>query len=237
MALPKLTAPEFKTEMPSTKEEIIYRPFLVKEQKLLLMASEGDDEIEILHAVENIVESCVLNKKIVARELSSFDLEFLFLRIRSKSIGETVSLTAKHDEDNECQETTEIELNLDDVNVVFDEENDPIVKLNEEIGLKMKYPTFKVIQEVNASDKTETEKSLLLIKECILQVFDEENVYEEFTDEELDNFIEDMTEDQLQSVQKFFATLPALKKEITYKCKVCGKKESVTMEGLMSFFA
>ncbi len=237
MALPKLTAPEFKTEMPSTKEEIIYRPFLVKEQKLLLMASEGDDEAEILHAVENIVESCVLNKKIVARELPSFDLEFLFLRIRSKSIGETVSLTAKHDEDNECQETTEIELNLDDVNVVFDEENDPIVKLNEEIGLKMKYPTFKVIQEVNASDKTETEKSLLLIKECILQVFDEENVYEEFTDEELDNFIEDMTEDQLQSVQKFFATLPALKKEITYKCKACGKKESVTMEGLMSFFA
>lgn len=237
MALPKLTAPEFKTEMPSTKEEIIYRPFLVKEQKLLLMASEGDDENEILHAVENIVESCVLNKKVVARELPSFDLEFLFLRIRSKSIGEFVSLTGKHDDDHDCQETTEIDLNLDEVNVVFDEENDPIVKLNEEIGLKMKYPTFKVIQEVNASDKTETEKSLLLIKECILQVFDEDNVYEEFTEEELDNFIEDMTEDQLQSVQKFFATLPKLKKEVSFKCKACGKKESVMMEGLMSFFA
>lgn len=237
MALPKLTAPEFKTEMPSTKEEIVYRPFLVKEQKLLLMASEGDDENEILHAVEMIVESCVLNKKIIAKELPSFDLEFLFLRIRSKSIGETVSLTANHDDDHDCQETTEIKLNLDEVDVVFDEENDPIVKLNEEIGLKMKYPTFKVIQEVNMSDKTETEKSLLLIKECILQVFDEENVYEEFTDKEIDSFIEDMTEDQLQSVQKFFATLPTLKKEISFKCKTCDKEESVMMEGLMSFFA
>ncbi len=236
MALPKLTAPEFKTELPSTKEEIVYRPFLVKEQKLLLMASEGEDESEILHAVENIVESCVLNKKIVAREMPSFDLEFLFLRIRSKSIGETVSLTGKHEDDHECQETTKIELNLDEVDIVFDEENDPIVKLNEEIGLKMKYPTFKVIQGINASDKTETEKSLLLIKEWILQVFDEENVYEEFTDEEIDSFIEDMTEDQLQSVQKFFATLPTLKKEVSFTCETCGKKESVVMEGLMSFF-
>lgn len=236
MALPKLTAPEFKTELPSTKEEIVYRPFLVKEQKLLLMASEGEDELEILHAVENIVESCVLNKNIVARELPSFDLEFLFLRIRSKSIGEVIDLTGRHDDDHECQETTQINLNLDEVNVVFDEENNPIVQLNEQIGLKMKYPTFKVIQDVNANDKTETEKSLQLIKECIIQVFDEENVYEEFTEDEIDNFIEDMTEDQLQNVQKFFATLPTLKKEVSFECESCGKKESVMMEGLMSFF-
>lgn len=232
--LPILTTPEYTTRIPSTKEEIRYRPFLVREEKILYMALEGKEKKEIFSAIVQILNSCILSKGIVVENLASFDIEFLFLQLRAKSVGEIIQLKVTHP-DGECKHPTDIELNISDIEVLWGEEGDNTkIMLDDSLGVMMRYPKVDFIKEQpTASDMNNT---FALIIKCIEFVFDKEEVYNDFTPEEMNTFLESMSKTQFEKILRFFSAMPKLKHTIEFNCSACKKTDSVVLEGLQSFF-
>jgi hypothetical protein len=233
MALPLLVTPEFTTKIPSTGQEIEYRPFLVKEEKILFMALESGEQKDIIKAVKNTLKSCILSE-IDINQLASFDVEYLFLQLRSKSVNEFMTFMLGHENEEECDNKTEISIDIDSIKIECKDE-DKIVKIDDKLGFKMKYPTIDT--GLKFKEGSDLEKSLAMIYECIEFIFDEDNVYEDFTKEELEEFIEKLSSTQLQRLIDFFENMPKLQKKVSYKCKKCGKKEEHTFEGLNDFFS
>jgi hypothetical protein len=222
-------------ERPSTKEEIKYRPFLVKEEKILLLAMEEDNEKMILNAVRQIVNNCTF-EALEVNNLPMFDLEYVFLNIRAKSVGEVASIRMLCDDDKETY--VNVDIPLDKVKVKFQENHTNVIKLNDEIIIEMLYPTFEMVSKagtINAS----TEAIFDLINECVLKIIDGETVYErtDFTKKELGTFIDSLDSKQFQAVQDFFETMPKLQHEVEYENPNTGKTITRTLEGLQSFFA
>ena len=231
MALPSIATPEFKTTIPSTGEEIVYRPFLVKEEKLLLMAMEGNDEGEITDAVMKILSNCVLSD-INVDKLATFDVEYLFLKLRGKSVGEVIELKVSHVKDTECQHHSDVSVNLDDV-TVQGEIGDGKIMLTDTVGVKMKYPTMG---QVNGMSLTNADDMFKMIISCIDFIFDKENVYNEFTDDEIMSWIETLNQSQFKKISDFFEEMPKLSTTSEWTCEKCGEKDSIKVEGLQSFF-
>jgi len=237
MALPKLTTPTYELEIPSTDEKISYRPFLVKEEKILLMAMESGKNEDIVNAVKQIVSECTFNKLKVGT-MPMFDVEYIFLNIRSKSIGEVSKLKILCPDDKKTY--ADIEVNLEEVQVQVDDDHTNKIELTNDMGLIMTYPTidsFKDtgIQQVTASNMID------IISSCILQIYENsgEKVYDakDQTQKELTDFIEQMNTEQFKKVQKFFDTMPKLKHKVKVKNPKTKKNSEVELVGLNDFFA
>ena len=234
MALPVLNNPNYEMELPSTGEKIEYRPFLVKEQKILMMAMESEDVTAQSKAVVDIIKNCTfgaINDKV--ETLPTFDIEYMFLRIRSKSVGETVELIITCQDDGETK--VPVNINLEDINVVKTEGHDTTIMITDKIGLTMRYPTMKQLMSYDMSKITTMEGTFKVINDCLENVFDENEVYEEMNSKELQEFIEQMTTEQFQKVSEFFNTMPKLKNTLKVKNPNTGVENEVVLEGMQSF--
>ena len=238
MALPKLTTPTYELEIPSTDEKISYRPFLVKEEKILLMAMESGKSEDIINSVKTIVSECTFNKLNV-ETLPMFDVEYLFLNVRAKSVGEISKIKILCPDDNKTYVTTEVDLTK--VNVEIGENHTNKIELQDEMGIIMTYPTLESFREIGLDAKIKAENMLDLIGACILQIYEQngEKVYDakDQTKKELNEFVESMNTKQFQDVQKFFDSMPKLKHTIKVKNPKTKKSSDVTLMGLNDFFA
>ena len=236
MALPKLTTPVYDLVIPSNDEKIKFRPFLVKEEKILLIAMESGKQEEVVEAVRGIVEECTYNKLNLG-SLPMFDVEYIFLNIRAKSVGEISEVRMLCPDDNETY--TNAEVNLSEVVVQVEEGHTNKIELTDEMGMYMTYPTIDSfvstgITEVSASNM------LSIIASCIAQIYDKkgEEVFDakDQTTEELIEFVEQLNTTQFRAVQNFFDTMPKLKHEITIKNPKTGVESNVMLQGLADFF-
>ena len=237
MALPKLNTPTYELEIPSTDEKIKFRPFLVKEEKVLMMALETKDNAQIVNAVKDIVSECTFNKLNIST-MPMFDVEYIFLQIRSKSVGEVSKVQILCPDDKKTY--TNVEIDLNEVKVQVEDGHTNKIELTDSMGMIMTYPnidsfTENGIQDINASNMLD------VIGTCILQIYEDkgEKVYEakDQTKKELVEFIEQLNTKQFQDVQKFFDTMPRLKHTIKVKNPKTKKTSDVTLSGLNDFFA
>ena len=245
MALPKIDVPLFELILPSTNQPVKYRPFLVKEQKILLLALEGDNLKETVTAMRQIVSNCVMSEEVDVEKLPTFDLEYIFLKLRAKSIGEVVDLNLRHptgsnSKGDTCDGVTIHKVNLMDVEVLKTVEHQDKFILDEKtgLGIKFKYPTPNLEALENTEDKSALEIAADAMTNSIDFIFDNENVYkkEDYTRQELNEFIDSMTQEQFAACGKFFETMPKLKHTVKWKCTKCGCEDEITLEGLTSFF-
>ena len=237
MALPKLGYPTYELDLPSTGKTIKYRPFLVKEEKVLLMALESEDEKQIIGAVKDLLKNCVISR-IKIDTLPSFDLEYLFLKIRAASIGEVVSLTVTCLDDNKTQ--VEAQININDVEVLKVEGHDPKIMFDEKTGIVMNYPSMQeFIDREFLQKEMNTDEVYTFIANSIDQIFDDEEVYDSSTTtkKEFRQFVDSLTTKQFEKIQYFYSTLPKLSHSFTVTNPETGKESNYTIEGLQSFFA
>ena len=237
MALPKLNVPVYETILPSTEKVIKYRPFLVKEEKLLLTAQESGEDA-ILPAVKQIIKNCVQGE-IDVNNMPIFDIEYVFLRLRAKSIGEEITLGLKpwgcpQNDGELCKFSTEVVINLEEIKCIKDKKHTSKIMINDKIGIKMKYPDISQIG-IKGSELT---MGMKIIKGCIEMIFTEEETFESdsFTHEDLDEFIDSLNTKQMDKIRNFFTTMPTLKHTVKYTCKTCGEEKETTLQGMQSFF-
>ena len=230
MALPKLQTPTYELKLETLDSPIQFRPYLVKEEKILMIASETGDEKSIIRALTQIVKSCTFNK-IDVESLPVFDIEYLFLNIRSKSVGESVKINVTCPDDKKT--TVSKEVNINDVKVKKNENHKNIIDVNDTIKIVMKYPTLK---EITSIDTRKTEDLFKVIPKCIKSVYEGEKIIEDFTDEEISDFVNNLNSVQFKSIQDFFMTMPRLKHDIEVDNPVTKVKSTVTLEGVQSFF-
>ena len=244
MALPKLNVPVYEAILPSTETVIKYRPFLVKEEKILLTAMESEDEKSISDAVKQIINNCVQGTLDV-EHLPTFDIEYLFLRLRAKSVGEEVTIGLKpypcsQNNGELCEKSTDVKINLEEVKVVKNEKHTNRIMLSDDIGIMLTYPNIEKLQSILKGDAatSQTEQGISLIKDSVSMIFTEEETHEKdsFNPEELDEFFDNLTSDQFTKIREFFETMPALKHTVKYKCETCGEDKETTVQGLNSFF-
>jgi len=236
MALPKITTPTYELVVPSTDEKVKYRPFLVKEEKILLIAMESDDSIQIIEAVKEIVTECTFDKLDLG-SMPMFDVEYIFLQIRGKSVGEISNLKLLCLDDGKTY--ADVEVNLSDIAVEVDELHTNKIELTDEMGIIMTYPTINSfantgITAINSSNMLD------VISTCILQIYDKkgEEIFDakDQTKEELNDFIEQLNSAQFKEIQKFFETMPKLQHEVIVKNPKTGFENKVLLAGLNDFF-
>ena len=235
--LPQITTPEYRCTLPSNGEEIMFRPFLVKEQKILHIALEGDDEKEITNAMINIVEACIMSD-INIKELPSFDIEYLFLNVRAKSVGELIDVIVTCPDDWETE--VEVQINIDDINVTNQEGHDKDIQLDDELTLRMKYPSLDEFVKTNFNgEDINVDQGFDIIANCIDQIYSEEESWNtsDCTKKELDEFIGNLTSSQFSKVEKFFASMPKLTHTLKVENPNTKVESEVVLEGLASFFA
>ena len=237
MALPKLNTPTYELEVPSTDEKLKYRPFLVKEEKILLMAIESGDNKDIIQAVKDIVSTCTFEKLDISK-IPMFDIEYIFLNIRAKSIGEVSKLSLLCPDDKTTYAPIEVDLTKVQVQVGDDHTNK--IELTDDMGMIMTYPTIESFRE-SGLQVINADNMIDMIGQCILQIYENkgEKVYEakDQTKKELSEFIESMNTEQFKKVQKFFDTMPKLKHIVKIKNPKTKKTSEVTLTGLNDFFA
>lgn len=237
MALPKLGYPTYELELPSNGKSVKYRPFLVKEEKVLLLALESQDEKQIVGAVKDLIKNCVLTR-IKVETLPSFDLEYLFLKIRAASIGETITLNVTCLDDNETQVETTI--NINEVEVTKPEGHSPKIMFDEEFGIVMGYPSMQQFVEREFLQKEmQTEEVYDFIADSIEQIFQGEEVYDASTTtkKEFREFVESLTTKQFEKIQEFYQTSPKLSHSFSVVNPKTGETSDYTIEGLQNFFA
>ena len=241
MPLPKINTPTFELVLPSNGKKIKYRPFLVREEKILVMAMESDDMKQITSAIIDILNNCILTKTIKIEKLSTFDIEYLFLNVRSKSVGETVEVNVTCPDDGETQ--VQMEIDIDSIKVQKNKDHTNIVKLDNNLSMKLKYPSMNEFIENNfdASDtsRSEVSQSLDMITSCIDMIYNEEESWSsnDSTKKELSEFIEQLNTKQFKDVEKFFTTMPKLSHTVKVKNPKTGVENKVVLEGLASFFS
>ena len=233
MALPQLNTPTYEMVQPSTGETIKFRPFLVKEQKILMIAQETGEGIEMSNAMCELIKSCTFGKISEPEHLPSFDIEYMFLKIRSKSVGEEVELTITCTDDNKTE--VPYTLNLNDVEIQRTEGHKNVIMITDKVGMTMSYPSLNHLKKYTTDNLGAVEVTFGVIAECLVNIFDENQVYEELPKKELDEFIESMNTDQFASVQAFFDGIPRLRHDIVVTNPNTGKENKIRLEGLQSF--
>ena len=232
MALPKLDTPKYQLTLPSTGEKIEYRPFLVKEQKIILMAQESQDENQILNAVGDLVNSCTFGI-IDAKKSPTFDIEYIFLKIRSRSVGETTSINVVCPDDNKTQ--VPVKINLDEIELLTNKDHKTNIQLTDKFTLNFRYPLMSDLYGIDASDATET--SFSLINKCVTSIQYGDEIYNrvDMTDAELNDFLEQMNSRQFAEVMDFFNGMPKLRHIIKVTNPKTKVQSEVVLEGLQSF--
>ena len=237
MALPKLTTPTYELEIPSTDEKIKYRPFLVREEKILLIALESGESNDIITAIKDIVTECTYGK-IDLGKMPMFDVEYIFLNIRAKSVGEVSTLKLLCPDDKETY--VNVDIDLSEIMVQVDEGHNPKIELTDEMGMIMTYPTIDSLNATGVTDIT-ADNMLDVISVCILQIYDKkgEEVFEtkDQTKKEVSEFVESLNTKQFEGVQKFFDTMPKLKHTVELENPKTGVKSEIVLQGLNDFFA
>jgi len=229
MALPKLETPTYTLTLPSTGKQIKYRPFLVKEYKILLTALESDAS-EIHRLITELVDVCTFNN-VNALELPNFDLEYVFLQIRAKSIGEMTNLELQC---NNCETKISFDLDISKAEVIKNPEHTSKVVISDNMTLEMRYPKFSEMAEIYENFNTDKAVDLLCI--CIKSILTPEAVYDDFTKEEITEFVNSFSKQQFEKIEQFFLTMPKLTQHVEQTCSNCGSKNEVNLEGLQNFF-
>jgi len=239
MPLPTIATPTYELEIPSTKKVIKYRPFLVKEEKILILAMESEDTKQIANAVKEVITNCIKTKGVKVEDLSTFDIEYLFLNIRGKSVGETVDVLITCPDDGTTQVPNSI--NLDEIKVIIDPDHTRDIKLDENLFLRMRYPSLDEFIKANFGTESviTVDDTFDLICSCIEQVYSEEESWSaaDCSKKELQDFVESLTSNQFKEVEKFFDTMPKLSHKIKVKNPNTKVESEVVLEGLSAFFA
>ena len=233
MPLPKLAIPEYEATLPVTGTKISYRPFLVKEEKLLYLAMESQDNKQMVKAVKTIIKNCT-NLKSKVEQLATFEIEYIFLKIRSVAVGETSEFKVTCPDDEKTQ--VNVEVPLSEVSVIIPDGHKSEIDLDGNVGVKMKYPSLDVFIQQNLSDNPDVQDVFELAASCIGQVYDKEEVYDSFSKAEALEFLENLNADQFQKIQNFFETMPKLSHTIEVWNPKTKVKSEVVLEGLASFF-
>jgi hypothetical protein len=241
MPLPKIATPTYELELPSTGKTIKYRPFLVKEEKVLILALESQDTKQITLAIKSVLKDCILTKGIKVEDLPSFDIEYIFLNVRGKSVGESIDLVVTCSDDGVTE--VPVKIFVDEIQVQKDSEHSAEIKLDDQIVIKMKYPSLDQFIKNNfdftAQESVSTiERSFDIISSCIETIFTEEEAWaaSDCTKKELIEFIESMNADQFKKIEQFFETMPKLSHTFTVVNPKTKVENVVTLEGLTSFF-
>ena len=239
MPLPKISTPTYELELPSTGKTIKFRPFLVKEEKLLVLALESDDSKEITNAIKAVLKDCIQTRGVKVDTLPTFDIEYLFLNIRGKSVGEDIEISVLCPDDGETY--TEVQISIDDIKVTRDKNHSTQIKIDDNLMMEMKYPSLDQFVKSNFefSNDNQVDQSFELIASCIDKVYsaDEAWTTDDFTKKEVTEFLEQMNSAQFKEIESFFSTMPKLSHEVQVVNPKTKKKSKVTLEGLASFFA
>lgn len=243
MSLPKVNVPTYTLELPSTKEEITYRPFLVKEEKILLMALQGGSTEEIVRAVKQIITNCIIApESLNVDKLAIYDLEYIFLQIRMKSVSDKLNLRFAPRQDTECEECKKvrtIEADLNQAKVVFNDKHTKKIDIGDGIFVQMRYPGVKLVTDFDKTKESSgVEEYFRLVWECIETIHDAEKTYstKDYTLKDGIEFLEELRQDQFDKIEEFFKTMPKLRLDVEVACKKCGFKEVFPIVGLENFF-
>ena len=240
MPLPTIATPTYELTLPSTGKKIKYRPFLVKEEKLLILALDSKDQVEITNSVKDVLKKCVLTRGIKIDDLPTFDIEYLFLNVRAKSVGEDINLVVTCPDDKETE--VPVTIYVDEIEVIKSKEHNKDITLDKDMTLRMKYPSLNQFVEnnFNVEDNPETtvNKTFQLVADCMETVFTKEDAWDsyDYSPEERMQFIEQLSSKQFKEVEKFFATMPKLSHTIEVTNPNTKKKSSIVLEGLADFF-
>ena len=240
MPLPTIATPTYELELPSIKKKISYRPFLVKEEKLLVLALESEDTKQITNAIKAVIKSCVLTKGVKVEALPTFDIEFLFLNIRGKSVGENIDLKLVCPDDEKTE--VSVSINLDDIKVQKLEGHTKQIKLDDNLMMELKYPSLnefiKNNFDPNDKSKNPMDQSFDLIGSCIDKIYNEDEVWvaDDCSKKEINEFLDSMNSNQFKEVEKFFETMPKLSHTVKVYNPTTKVESDVVLEGLASFF-
>ena len=237
MPLPKIATPTYELVIPSTKKKIKYRPFLVKEEKVLIIAMESEDPSQIAVAVKDVIKACILSRGVKVEELSTFDIEYLFLNIRGKSVGEEVEVLVTCPDDGETK--VPVIIALDDIEVQFDKSHSRDIRLDDTLVMRMKYPSMEAFVKNNFSvSDVNLDETFNVIMSSIEQIYNEEESWttKDCTKKELREFVEGLSSKQFKDIENFFTTMPKLSHNITVTNPNTGVDNEVVLEGLASFF-
>ena len=240
MPLPKISTPTYELVLPSTNKKIKYRPFLVKEEKILIMALESEDQKQITNAIKTVLADCILTRGIKVDKMATFDIEYLFLNVRGKSVGETVEVNVTCPDDGKT--TVEMEIDIDSIKIQKDPNHSNIIKLDNDLSIQMNYPSLNQFIETNfdlSDTKNQVDQSLHVIMSCINQVYNSEESWSaaECTKKELKEFVESMNSKQFKEVETFFETMPKLSHKVKVTNPETKVESEVVIEGLASFFS
>jgi hypothetical protein len=244
MALPRVTSPTYELTIPSSGEKVSYRPFLVKEEKTLLMAMEARDNQAMTKAMQDIITSCT-DGEVDLKSLASFDIEYFFLQLRGRSIGEVLTINPHRPENFKCckeakeEDICEVNINIDDIVLDTSKIKNTEIKITDDIGLKLKFPQLETVQKyATEGEDIEAENVFKLIIDCIEYIWDGDEIYKakDSTKKELNDFIESLSSSQFVNVREFFESMPRLSHTIDWECGKCKKSTPVIIEGIDSFF-
>ena len=239
MPLPKIATPTYELELPSTGKSIKYRPFLVKEEKVLVIALESEDNKQITNAIKAVLKACIQTRGNKVESLPTFDIEYLFLNIRGKSVGEELDVTLICPDDGETE--VSVQIDLDDIQIQKNDDHTNQVKLDNSLMMELRYPSLDQFIKSNFDfdDKNQMDQSFALIASCIDKIYSEDEVWAtaDCTKKEMNDFLESMNSSQFKEIEKFFETMPKLKHEIKITNPKTGVESDVVLEGLASFFA
>ena len=242
MSLPKLTVMKHKLTLPSTGESITFRPFLVKEEKILMMALQSENQEDMTRALKEIINNCI-ESQLNIDTLPMFDIEYIFLQLRARSVGDQIEVKYT-DPDKICKNEEECKfessINIDDIKIVKTENHTDLVTLTDKIKVKMKYPAMAMannLQDIEQADMVDS--TFKMISACIDYIMDGEQMHKtsDYTEDEVNDFLNSLSSLQFKEIQNFFETAPKIKKEVTSTCGKCGTKDTKTLEGLADFFA
>ena len=237
MPLPKISTPTYELEIPSTKKKIRYRPFLVKEEKILIIAMESQSDTEIANAVKDVLSTCILTKGVDVETLSTFDIEYIFLNIRGKSVGEDVEVLVTCPDDEKTK--VPVRINLDDIKIITSKDHNRDIKLDDQLKMRMKYPSINQFIKSNfVVGDIKPEDTFDLIISCIEQVYNEEESWStsDCTKDEMNDFLDQLNSNQFKEIEKFFDTMPKLSHTLKVKNPNTNVVNDVKLEGLSAFF-
>jgi len=232
MALPQLNSARYEITIPSQGRSVSYRPYLVKEEKILMVALESQDQNMIMRAIKDVIEQCVYDD-IDVNKLAVFDIETLFLALRAKSVGENMDLKIKC---TECESLVDVSVNVDDIEIP-QINTDNVVMLTETIGVTLRYPSFEMVSNIG-DDVDTVDGAFKMIADCIDTIFEDDAVHNasDVSKKEMNEFLENLNSDQFKKMSAYFEDMPSLKHDLTYTCQSCTKTNNMELKGLQSFF-